>query len=160
MHLGWIPSRQINYRVHSKGCSVLEKKKYIDNTASDVKYRHYYAQTTSQPGKIFLNYKMSLLHWRRIASLICTTYSAPNHYLNLYAGLLSIGPLEINFNAILIKIQMFRSWKVIGKCLLQNGGHFASALMCLTVANLAKSRSSRTLISDKSFEKSCKVRQW
>ena len=63
------------------------KKKYIDNTASDVKYRHYYAQTTSQPGKIFWNYKMSLLHWRRIASLICTTYSAPNHYLNLYAGL-------------------------------------------------------------------------
>ena len=29
MHLGRIPSRQINYRVRSKGCSVLEKKKNI-----------------------------------------------------------------------------------------------------------------------------------
>ena len=43
---------------------------------------------------------------------------------------LSNGPLETNFNDILIEVEAFYSRKSIRKCRLENGGPFASALMC------------------------------
>ena len=44
--------------------------------------------------------------------------------------MLSIGPLEINFSAILIEIKTFSFQKMCSKGSLQNGVYFVSALMC------------------------------
>ena len=44
--------------------------------------------------------------------------------------MLSIGPLEINFSAILIEINTFSFQKMYSKGSLQNGVYFVTALMC------------------------------
>ena len=45
--------------------------------------------------------------------------------------ILLIGPLETNFNEILIGIYIFSFKKMHLKCRLENGGHFVSALIKL-----------------------------
>ena len=54
------------------------------------------------------------------------TYLVPSHN---NAGLLSIEPLGTNFSEILIKIQIFHSWKCIWKYRLLNSSHFVQEEM-------------------------------
>ena len=52
------------------------------------------------------------------------------------AGILLIGPLEINFSDILIEINTFSFRNCIWKCRMQNGVYFVSTSMCFNRASV------------------------
>ena len=65
-----------------------------------------------------------LTHWGRV------TPGRRQAIIWTNAGILLIGPLGTNFSEILKKLLHFHTRKSIGKCRLENGGHFVLASMC------------------------------
>ena len=97
--------------------------------------------TSSLVPQVSLSHGFHLTHWGRVTHICVGNLtiigsdngSAPGRrpaitWTNV--GILLIGPLGTNFSETLIEIRTFSFKKIHLKCLLENGGHFASALKC------------------------------
>ena len=87
---------------------------------------------------------LTLTHWGRVTHICVSklTIIGSDNSLSpgrrqaiiwTNVGILLIRPLGTNFSEILIEIHAFYSRKCIGKCSLENGGHFVPASMCMYV---------------------------